>query len=238
MIHTFGRKRFDALDSAIASSLALLFLAACSGDSTSPTPTATSIVVASGAAQVATVAAALAAPVVVKVTDQSGNPMAGVTVSFAPSATAGSVSAAQVTTDATGSASVTWTLGTLAGADSVMVTAGTLASVAVVATATPDVPAAVTIVSGNNQSAPIDSALATTLAVKVADQYGNVIPNATVQWSDDAGGTLSATTSVTDANGIAQVQYTLGPTPGPEDVVATLMVGSVPMTASFVEIGN
>ena len=238
MIHTLGRKRFDALDGAIASGLVLLFLGACSSDSTSPTPTATSIVVVSGASQVATVATSLASPVVVKVTDQSGNPVVGVSVMFAPSASAGSVSATQVTTDATGSASVTWTLGTVAGADSMMVTTGALAPVAVVATAMPDAPTALTIVAGNNQTAPIDSMLASTLEVKVTDQYGNVVPNATVQWSDDAGGTLSATTTVTDANGLAQVQYTLGPNTGPEDVVATLMVGNVPMTTSFVEIGN
>jgi hypothetical protein len=238
MTHTFGRKRFDALDGAIACGLALLFIAACSSDSTSPAPVATSIVIASGTTQTATVGTALATPVIAKVTDQSGNPIVGIVVTFAPSAAAGTVSTNQVTTDLTGSASVTWTLGTVAGTDTLMVSAGTLTPVSVVATATPDVPAALTIVAGNNQSAPIDSTLATTLEVKVTDRYGNVIPNATVQWSDDAGGTLSATTSVTDANGIAQVQYTLGPTPGPEDVVATVMVGSTPMTTSFLETGN
>jgi len=98
--------------------------------------------------------------------------------------------------------------------------------------------AALTVVAGNNQSAPIDSTLAIMLAVKVTDQYGNVVPNATVQWSDDAGGTLSATTSVADENGIAQVQYTLGSTPGAEDVVATLTVSTASTTTSFVEIGN
>jgi hypothetical protein len=184
------------------------------------------------------VATSLVAPVVVKINDQSGNPMSGVVVNFAPAASAGSVSATQVTTDATGLATVTWTLGTVAGTDSMLVSAGTLTPVAVVATALPDLPAALTIVWGNNQSASVDSTLATTLAVKVTDQYGNVVPNAVVQWSDDGGGALSATTSVTDANGIAQVQYTLGPTPGAEDVVATLMVGNDATATSFVEIGN
>jgi len=238
MIHTSGRKRFDALDGAIACSLVLLFVVACSSDSTSPAPVATSIVVASGAAQTATVGSSLATPVVTKVTDQSGNPIVGIVVTFTPSAVSGSVSTNQVTTDLNGSASVTWTLGTVAGTDSMMVTAGSLTPVAVVATATPDVPASLTIVAGNNQNAPVGTTLATTLEVKVTDRFGNVIPNATVQWSDDAGGTLSATTSVTDANGIAQVQYTLGSTSGPEDVVATVMVGNVPMTTSFLETGN
>jgi adhesin/invasin len=238
MTHTYGRKRFDAIDGAIACSLVLLFLAACSSDSTSPAPVATSIVIASGTAQTATVGTALATPVVATVTDQSGNPIVGIVVTFAPSTGAGTVSTNQVTTDLTGSASVTWTLGTVAGTDSMMVSAGTLTPVSALATATPDVPAALTIVEGNNQSAPVGTTLASTLEVKVTDRFGNVIPNATVQWSDDAGGTLSATTSVTDANGIAQVQYTLGSTSGPEDVVATVMVGSAPMTTSFVEIGN
>jgi len=60
MINTLGRKRFDALDGAIAISLTLLFLGACSGDSTAPTPSAAAIAVASGASQVATVATTLA----------------------------------------------------------------------------------------------------------------------------------------------------------------------------------
>ena len=238
MIQTTRRKRFDALDGAIACGLALLFVNACSGDSTSPTARATSIAVSSGASQVATVATSLASPVVVKVTDASGNPVEGVGVSFAPSAASGSVSVAQATTDANGMASVTWTLGTLAGTDSMSVTAGALTPIALVATAMPDVPTALAIVAGNNQNAPIDSTLSVTLEVKATDQYGNVVPNAAVQWSDDAGGSLSAPISVTDANGIAQVQYTLGPNPGPEDVVATLMVGATPVTTSFVEIGN
>ena len=239
MIQTFSRKRFDALDSVIAGGLALLFLSACSSnDSTSPTARATAVAVSSGASQVATVGTALASPVVVKVTDAAGNAVEGVSVTFAPSSASGSVSTATVTTDVNGMASVTWTLGTLAGTDSMSVTAGTLTPIALVATAMPDAATALTIVAGNNQTAAIDSTLATTLQVKATDQYGNVVPNAAVQWSDDSGGTLSSTISVTDANGIAQVQYTLGPAPGPEDVVATLMVGAAPVTTSFTEIGN
>ena len=118
------------------------------------------------------------------------------------------------------------------------VTVGTLSPLAVVATTTPGLPAALTIVAGNNQSAPVDSTLSAGLAVKVADQCGNGVPNVTVQWSDDAGGTFATPMTVTDANGIAQVGYTLGPTAGPEDVVATLLYVATPMSASFVEVGN
>jgi protocatechuate 3,4-dioxygenase beta subunit len=238
MTDSTGRQRFDAVDRTITLSLLLVIVAACSKDSTAPTPVATTVSLVGGSAQTAVVGTSLAAPVVVKVTDQSGNPLAGVAVVFSPSTSAGSVSAAQVTTDATGSAQVAWTLGTLAGTDSMTVTAGSLTPLAVIATATPGAPAALAIVAGNNQSAPVDSTLSAVLAVKVADQYGNGIPNATVQWSDDAGGTFAASTTVTDVNGIAQVGYTLGPTAGPEDVVATLLNAATPMSASFTEIGN
>ena len=159
-------------------------------------------------------------------------------VVFLPATSSGSVTAAQVTTDSTGSAQVSWTLGTVAGTDSMTVTVGTLSPLAVVATATPDAPAVLAVVAGNNQSAPVDSTLSAVLAVKVTDHYGNGIPNATVQWSDDAGGTFATPTTVTDVNGVAQVGYTLGPTAGPENVVATLLNVATPMSASFVEIGN
>lgn len=238
MADSTGRKRFDSVDGIITLSLLLVVAAACSKDATSPTPVATTVALVGGSAQTAVVGTSLAAPVAVKVSDQSGKPMAGVAVMFAPSPSAGSVSGAQVSTDSTGSAQVVWTLGTVAGADSMMVTVGTLSPVSVVATATPDAPAALAIVAGNDQNAPVDSTLSTALAVKVSDQYGNPVPNVTVQWSDDAGGTLAASTTVTDANGIAQVKYTLGPTAGPEDVIATVMNTSTPMSASFLETGN
>jgi len=238
MVHLIRRNRFDAIDATIASCLILIAATACSGDSTSPTPVASAITIVSGGAQNATVGTTVAAPVVAKVTDQSGNPIAGIIVTFTPASGSGSTSQAQATTDATGSVSVTWTLGTVAGADSLTVSAGSLTPSTVVATATPDAPAAVTIVAGNNQSSTVDSMLATTLEVKVTDQYGNVVPNATVSWSDDSGGIFSTTSTLTDANGIAQVQYTLGPTPGPEDVVASVTVAGTPMTTSFTETGN
>ena len=238
MTNILGRTQSDSLDRAITAGLALLLVAACSKDSTSPAPVPSAVAIVSGASQVATVGTALSAPIVVKVTDPSGNPVGGVSITFAPTSASGSVSSAQATTDATGSAQVVWTLGTIAGADSLTITAGALAPISALATAMPDAPAAITIVAGNNQSAPVDSALATVLSVKVTDRYGNVVPNAVVQWTTDGGGTLSATTTVTDSNGIAQVGYTLGPTAGPEDVVATLMNVSTPMSTSFLEIGN
>jgi len=230
---------------AIAVTIALIGIAACSKDSTSPTPIATSVAVTAGIAQNGVVGVTLAGPIAVQVTDQSGKPLSGVTVTFTPTATSGKVTtadgaaaSAEVTTDANGAAQILWTLGTVAGADSLTVTVASLASVTVKANATPDAPAAITVVAGDGQSAPAGSALGTSLAVKVVDQYGNAVPNVAVQWSDTGGGTLSTTTTVTDANGIAQDGFTLGPSAGPEAVKATIVVGGSPVAASFTELGT
>ena len=82
MTDTKGSTRFDSIDRIIALSVVLLGAAACSKDSTAPIPEPNTVAIVGGAAQTATVNTALAAPVAVRVTDQSGNPMAGVQVSF------------------------------------------------------------------------------------------------------------------------------------------------------------
>ncbi|HTE46056.1 MAG TPA: Ig-like domain-containing protein [Gemmatimonadaceae bacterium] len=210
---------------------------ACDKDSSSPGLAPGAITVTAGAAQTAVVNTALASAIAVLVTDASGNPLAGVSVSFTPSSASGSVSATQVTTDATGTAQVTWTLGTVAGADSLAVSVGTLTPITAVATATPDIAAAIAVVSGNDQSAPAGTTLASPLSVKVTDKYGNAVPNATVSWTVDNNGVLTQATTVTDQNGVAQDVLALGPSAGNEDVVAMILVNSAPVTASFTEDG-
>jgi len=82
------------------------------------------LALASGGNQTAAPSTALPQPVVVRVTDAFANPIAGIPVGFAVAA--GSVSAASVNTDASGLASVTWTLGPAAGAQSMTVTSAGL----------------------------------------------------------------------------------------------------------------
>src|ERR1700710_892771 len=87
---------------AVALLAAPLFVAACSNDSTSnTTPTATGIGIVAGSAQSGTFGTALTNPLQVHVTDQNGNAMSGVLVTFTASggATLGSTTA---TTDASG----------------------------------------------------------------------------------------------------------------------------------------
>src|SRR6185369_13514848 len=140
----------------IAATIALIGIAACSKDSASPTPaSAAAIAVTAGIAQTGVVGLTLAGPIAVQVTDQSGKPLSGVTVTFTPTTTSGKVTtasgaaaSAEVTTDANGAAQILWTLGTVAGADSLTVTVGSLAPVTVTANASPDAPAAIAVVAG------------------------------------------------------------------------------------------
>jgi hypothetical protein len=239
MRHCSRVRRFDSTDALIGVSLFLVGVTAC-GKSTVTAPAAgtASIAFTAGTAQSGVVGNQLSDPVAVQVTDDGGKPMAGVQVTFAPASGDGSVTATTATTDQYGSAFVFWTLGTAAGTDSLTVTAGSLTPVAALATATPDVPAALVIVAGNDQAAPADSSLATPLELKVTDRFGNAVPNAPVQWTDDANGSLAAAVTAADSSGIVTESYRLGPLAGPEDVIATLLDSSTPTSVSFVEIGE
>lgn len=75
-------------------------------------------------------------PVTVRVNATDGLPMAGVAVAFAVSAGGGSVSAASAISDASGDASISWTLGPTVGAQSLTASSAGLASVVVATTAT------------------------------------------------------------------------------------------------------
>ncbi len=74
-------------------------------------------------------------------------------------------------------------------------------------------PTSITVSSGNNQSAAVNAIYANPLLAIVKDAAGDPVPNVTVNWGTDGtaitpGGTLSALTSTTDANGLASVNVT------------------------------
>jgi hypothetical protein len=98
---------------AIAALLATVSLRCNGGGDTQPS-TATAIQMVDGDGQTGAVGAALAKPLVVLVTDQSGNPVEGVSVAWNPQG-AGSVSAGATQTGADGKASVQRTLGSSPG---------------------------------------------------------------------------------------------------------------------------
>lgn len=182
---------------------------------------------------------------------QDGTPMAGVAVAWNIFTGAGSVALASSQTGVDGVASTSWTLGTVSGAQKVRATLSGAAGSpqTFTATALPDAPDTVTRSSGNNQSAMINTALASPLGAKVADQYGNGVPGVKVGWEVTSGSaTLAADTTVTDAAGVARVGVMVGGTAGTIQITAGVVgltatavfaatATAVPTTAS-VSVGN
>jgi VCBS repeat-containing protein len=90
------------------------------------------------------------------------------------------------------------------------------------ASATSDVPTTIELVSGNNQSAPVGSAVPNPLVVRVTDANDNPVANVGVAWTANGGGSVSDDNTATDANGLAQVTRTLGLVPGPYTTTAAV----------------
>ena len=70
-------------------------------------------------------------------------------------------------------------------------------------------------VAGEDQTGIVGATLGAPLSVKVTTEAGDPVEGVTVNWTAANGGNVSAPTSTTNAQGIAQVLRTLGPTPGP-----------------------
>jgi plastocyanin len=201
-------------------------LSACGGDGDDnggtppPTTAITKAASASGDAQSGTVGQPLSQPIRVTVT-QDGQPLPAATVTWSTTAAGASLSGPSTTTDNSGNATNTWTLGTAAGPQTAQASLSGASGSPVTfnATATPDVAASLSKFDGDGQQGPINTALANPLQAKVSDQYGNGVSGVAVGWAA-SGVTLSAPTVPTDAAGISSVQVTLGPTEGPITITA------------------
>src|SRR5205085_3652227 len=111
--------------------------------------TASSLAIAGGDAQAATVNTAVAVPPSVRLTDANGNVVAGAAVTFTPASGSGSdAPTTPVTSNSQGIATLaSWTLGTTAGGQSLTASAAGVASAVFHATAQAGAPAQLVIVT-------------------------------------------------------------------------------------------
>ncbi len=88
-------------------------------------------------------------------------------------------------------------------------------------------------VQGDDQTGLPNSRLADPLIVRLLDEAGSGIPNRTVLWViQEGGGTVSPATGMTDAEGFASAEWTLGPSPGANVVDAQVPdIGLVTFTS-------
>src|SRR5438128_4548130 len=101
-------------------------------------------------------------------------------------------------------------------------------------TGTPGSPRGVLVQSGNQQNAPVTTMLLLPLVVKVSDSYGNGISGIPVNLSAGTfGGTLSASSAVTNSLERASVNYTTSTKAGKATILGT--VAGMTSRAQFAE---
>jgi adhesin/invasin len=193
-----------------------------------------------GDGQEGVVGTELASPLVVRVEDANGLPVIGQLVNFRVTAGGGSVFAGSGITNALGVVQDRWTLGT-STADSQRVearavdpnTGARIVFATFRATARPGPAQSLTRTAGDAQQATLGSALAESLAVRVADAFGNPVPSVTVAWAPPLqNGAVNPVASQTNAQGIAKTAWTLGTRLDIPHVVTALVPSVPPATFS------
>lgn len=187
---------------------------------------ATNVLKVGGDAETGQVGMVLGSQVRVQVRDRLNVPVVGQQVNFAVTGGSGSVSPSTATTNADGIASTSWTLGSAAGNNSVMASfPGTsVAAVSFTAVGSTTVQATISVNTGDNQAAMVNTAVPVSPAVLVTDAAGTALSGRTVNFSvRTGGGTITGATATTNASGIATLgSWTLGPNAGPQELQVTL----------------
>jgi hypothetical protein len=179
-------------------------------------PTATTVV--GGAGQSGVVGGALSRPIVLRVTDVGGNPVAGATVSLLPAH--GSVADSALVSDSSGIVRAAWTLGRSAGPQRLIArVAGVATPLTLTARARALGAANVAFPDsaiGGMAGHPLDGPV----SVTVTDAYGNPVSDALVLFKADAG-SVASTRVMSDAEGHAATKWRLGVTPGEQHLTAS-----------------
>ncbi len=202
---------------------------------------ASSITATAGAPQSATVNTAFATPLQATVKDVNGNPLSGVSVTFAAPASGASATfggSATVTTNTSGVATApALTANGQAGSYTVTASvAGVTTPASFSLTNLAAGPASVTATAGTPQSATVNTAFATALQATVKDANGNLLSGVTVTFATPASG-ASATfggsaTVTTNTSGVATAP-TLTANGQAGSYTVTASVAGVSTSASF-----
>ncbi len=190
----------------------------------------TAVAKAAGDSQTTSAGATVPIAPAVKVTDDFGNAVPGVTVTFAVQSGGGSVTGATQKTSSLGVAKAgSWTLGPSAGTNtlSATVAASGITGNPVTFTATAVVPGAPAVVAplvGNGQIGLVGYGVNVRPAVKVTDASGAPVSGVSVTFAvASGGGSATGGSATTNGNGIAQVtKWTLGASAGVNTMSATV----------------
>ncbi|HEY9016264.1 MAG TPA: Ig-like domain-containing protein, partial [Gemmatimonadales bacterium] len=217
-------------------------LARCGGDGLTlpPDTRPAEITKVKGDGQTGAAGAALPESLVVAVLDARGEPAVNRRVQFAleEDITGAGVSPELVRTDEQGEARAEWVLGAVAGPQAVVATVQEVDGLTARFVAEVGAGAAqqLAMVSGDGQEAAIGTPVIDSLVVVATDQFGNPVPDVTIEW-DAAAGSVEPGSSTTGADGRAATSWILGSSTGQQTATAssTGLTGSpVTFTATAV----
>ena len=197
--------------------------------------TASNIAVSSGSGQTALVGVTLPAPFKALVTDSKGNAVSGAVITWTISSGNGSLASRSTTTNSSGLASDTLTLGTLTGNNKVVASTATGGNAVFGSEGTPGTAVSIGLSSGNAQTGTVGAPLANSLAVLCLDAYGNNSNSAQIDWTAGSGGDSFVYAFSSTSGGIATRPVTLGTVPGINTATATIKGTSLSYT--FTETG-
>jgi hypothetical protein len=181
-----------------------------------------------GDGQTGIAAEPLAQPVAVRVTDQYGNAVPNVSVTW--SASTGTVAPGGTVTDANGQATAAWTLGQTSGVQTLSASVSGLPPAQFGAVARAGPVASIAVIAGDGQSATAGGALPSPVEVQATDRFGNLVGDASITYAASDGGSFAPASVTTNASGRAASRWTLGPSAGTQ--TATISSGGVVATAT------
>ncbi len=182
-----------------------------------------SLTTPAGNNQSAAAGTTLPVPLQMEATDAySGTGIPGITVTCKDNNGGGKFSSTTGVTDSSGHLSLTYTFGVKARVVTINCTSIGYISAIFTETSVAGPPSIIRQFSGNQQSAPVDTALPLPLVVAVVDAHSNPVQGAVVTFSDSGkGGTFSSATATTDVTGHAGVSYTTPSKTGTVKITAT-----------------
>ncbi len=180
--------------------------------------------------------AALEEPLVVEVQDEKRVAFEGVPVTFTVEAGDGTLSTTSTATDAYGRAESILTLGPNPGTNTVEVSVAEIREKQMFTAEGIGMPKTLEIVSGGGQQGQPGTTLEKAFVVEVKDQTNEPLADVEVMFSvTSGGGTLSAGSVTTAADGRAQSTLTLGPNPGTN--IVTVSVTGIQEEKTFTAVG-
>ena len=206
------------------------------------------IVIVSGNHQTAPISTTLPEPLVVRLIDAAGAPVANRAVTFQVVKSEGTIASGDeqvqqrvVTTDDQGTAAATFTLGSRSGVGNNQISAsavGFAGTIVFAESATVGPPAQINIVSGTDQRGAVSQPLPLPFVIVVFDAGGNPVADVPIDFKvlqgggrlGDAALSLSQLSIATNGDGKATVPLTLGETEGANNQVVAAGFGGDPET--------